>query len=133
MKPEFKYVDVRERPSDFYLTTGKIVMRQSLITQKELEEMYTTAHQQYAQHHILHDCYEYDPTDDGPECETITRILAKHPFYKPGQEKHDIALWRVLNRTALLLYSQGYDTLRSDMQEVVIKRVAAGFVVRGQA
>ena len=79
------------------------------------------------------DVLEYDSAEDGPECETITRILAKHPLYKPGQEKHDIALWRVLNRAALLLYAQGYDTLRSDMQEVVIKRVAAGFVVRGQA
>jgi hypothetical protein len=81
----------------------------------------------------LSSVYTYDVADDGPECETITRILAKHPLYKPGQEKHDIALWRVLNRAALLLYSQQYDMLSSDMQEMVIKRVAAGFVARGQA
>jgi hypothetical protein len=31
--------------------------------------------------------YGYDPTNDGPECETITRILAKHPAYKAGAEK----------------------------------------------
>ena len=23
--------------------------------------------------------YDYDPADDGPECEVITRILASHP------------------------------------------------------
>ena len=38
-----------------------------------------SVHQEYAQRHILHDVYEYDPTDDGPECEVITRILASHP------------------------------------------------------
>ena len=91
------------------------------------------AHEIYDRRHSMNTVYGYDVANDGPECETITRILAKHPLYKPGQEKHDIALWRVLNRAALLLYSQGYDTLRSDMQEVVIKRVAAGFVVRGEA
>ncbi len=92
-----------------------------------------SAHEDHYWRTSLSNIYTYDTTDDGPECETITRVLAKHPLYKPGQEKHDIALWRVLNRAAILLYAQGYDTLRSDMQEVVIKRVAAGFVVRGQA
>jgi len=31
--------------------------------------------------------YLYDPTDDGPECEIITRILARHFTYSPGVEK----------------------------------------------
>ncbi len=92
-----------------------------------------TGHMKYFMGLSLYNVLVYDAADDGPECETITRILAKHPLYKPGQEKHDIALWRVLNRAALLLYSQAYDMLRSDMQEAVIKRAAAGFVVRGQA
>ncbi len=36
--------------------------------------------------------YDYDPTDDGPECEVITRILARHPRYVPGVEKRAIFL-----------------------------------------
>lgn len=31
--------------------------------------------------------YQYDPTDDGPEVEVITRILANHPAYIPGFER----------------------------------------------
>jgi len=34
------------------------------------------------------DVYVYDPTDDGPECEVITRILAAHPFFIPGEERN---------------------------------------------
>lgn len=33
--------------------------------------------------------YSYDPADDGPECEVITRILASHPLYIPGMERPD--------------------------------------------
>lgn len=36
--------------------------------------------------------YDYDPTDDGPECEVITRILASHPRYAPGVEKRALRL-----------------------------------------
>jgi hypothetical protein len=49
--------------------------------------------------------YEYDPTDDGPECETITRILAKHPVYVLGRERKDIALEFTLDIAAQMLYS----------------------------
>ena len=31
--------------------------------------------------------YQYDCAEDGPECEVITRILARHPIYVPGEEK----------------------------------------------
>lgn len=31
--------------------------------------------------------YIYDPTEDGPECEIINRILARHFTYAPGVEK----------------------------------------------
>ena len=34
--------------------------------------------------------YDYDPTNDGPECEVITRILASHPLYAVGIEKQMI-------------------------------------------
>lgn len=37
-----------------------------------------TAHQEF-QFGLFNGVYEYDPADDGPECEVITRILAAHP------------------------------------------------------
>ena len=43
-----------------------------------------SVHQEYTQRHVLHDVYEYDPTDDGPEIEIITRILASHPALDPA-------------------------------------------------
>jgi len=38
-----------------------------------------TAHRIYWERNNCHLVYEYDPTDDGPEVEIITRILASHP------------------------------------------------------
>jgi len=45
-----------------------------------------TAHRHYWERHNCPHVYEYDPTDDGPEVEAITRILASHPLLDP--------LWR---------------------------------------
>ena len=39
-----------------------------------------TAHEQYAKHRLFPGIYDYDPADNGPECEIITRILASHPW-----------------------------------------------------
>jgi hypothetical protein len=38
-----------------------------------------TAHQEFWERHNCAEVYQYDPTDDGPECEQLTRILATHP------------------------------------------------------
>lgn len=44
-----------------------------------------TAHEFYWQHNVFGwGVYQYDPTDDGPECEIITRIFANHPFGSSG-------------------------------------------------
>lgn len=45
-----------------------------------------TVHQEHAERHLLHDVYEYDPTDDGPEVELITRILAADWYYEINKE-----------------------------------------------
>lgn len=42
--------------------------------------------------------YDYNPTDDGPECEVITRILANHPRYVPGVEKRALRLSLLTSR-----------------------------------
>ena len=38
-----------------------------------------SVHQQYWETHHNPYVYEYDPADNGPEVEAITRILASHP------------------------------------------------------
>jgi hypothetical protein len=42
-----------------------------------------TVHRAYWEQHNCAPVYEYDPTDDGPECEAITHILAAHPQQDP--------------------------------------------------
>jgi hypothetical protein len=36
--PEIRYVDIHDRPSDYYLRTGNIVTFRRLMTQEELEQ-----------------------------------------------------------------------------------------------
>jgi hypothetical protein len=50
--------------------------------------------------------YYYDPTDDGPECEVITRILARHPLYVAGIEKQ-----MIFDERLRLIRSYGWRTL----------------------
>lgn len=38
-----------------------------------------TAHQEYFYEQPISYVYVYDPAEDGPECEVITRILAAYP------------------------------------------------------
>jgi hypothetical protein len=42
-----------------------------------------SAHRAYWEQHNCAQVYEYDPTDDGPECEAITRIIAHFPHLDP--------------------------------------------------
>ena len=39
----------------------------------------SSAHWAYLMNQPMREVYDYDPADDGPECEVITRILASHP------------------------------------------------------
>lgn len=39
-----------------------------------------TAHREHWEQHNNTSIYQYDITDDGPEAEAITRILASHPW-----------------------------------------------------
>ena len=52
--------------------------------------VFDSAHMQYVFYNdplVARQIYEYDSASDGPECEVITRILARHPRYVPGVEK----------------------------------------------
>jgi hypothetical protein len=37
--PKLRYIDIRERPSDYYLRTGGIVLMRQWINREELEQM----------------------------------------------------------------------------------------------
>ena len=47
-----------------------------------------TAHEVYRDRQMCRFVYEYDPTDDGPECEIITRITAHHTTLDPVIAAH---------------------------------------------
>ena len=54
----------------------------------QFDDVFDTAHSDYVLSHQL-GVYDYDPADDGPECEVITRILATHrlvPMFVIGKE-----------------------------------------------
>jgi hypothetical protein len=68
--------------------------------------------------------YVYDPADDGPECETITRILARHPLYVPGLEKQATKVSRHLDAAALALHGKPFAKIGEDRRTIVRERVA---------
>lgn len=55
--------------------------------------------------------FTYDPADDGPECETITRVLAHHPLYKAGAERHFLRASVNVNTAARILFQREYAQL----------------------
>ena len=75
--------------------------------------------------------YDYDPTEDGPECEVITRILAAHPHYRSGGEKRSIEQTRLLDRTSLLFYERRYDELGNEARDRVRTCVMKYLEIRG--
>jgi hypothetical protein len=77
--------------------------------------------------------YDYDPTDDGPECEVITRILAKHPLYMPGAEKKAIHFSRILEVAALALHHRPFSNLRAEEQAIIRSKVARTMAAKGLA
>lgn len=48
-------------------------------------------HRAYWEHYSNPYVYEYDPTDDGPEVEIITRILAADWYYEIVKEHSETA------------------------------------------
>ena len=75
--------------------------------------------------------YDYDSTDDGPECEVITRILAAYPRYRAGEERRSIESTRLLDRTSLLFYERQYDELGSKERDVVNQCVTKYIEMKG--
>jgi len=84
----------------------------------------TTGHEQHFFWGNFAHVYVYDPADDGPECETITRILARHPLYVPGLEKQAIRVSRHLDAAALALYGEPFAKIGEDRRTTVRERVA---------
>lgn len=46
-----------------------------------------SVHEEYDIYNDLGGLYAYDPTNDGPECEIITRILAADWYYEIDRER----------------------------------------------
>lgn len=68
--------------------------------------------------------YDYDPADDGPECEIVTRILAQHPLYVAGVEKRAIRYSRLLDCAALVLFQHPFADIGEDARMFIRNRVA---------
>lgn len=90
-----------------------------------------TAHEFYAVQHLLHDVYQYDPTDDGPECEIITRHIAKQVFYVPGAEAQAIEFSMMLDAGAQIIYRTPFATLGDNQQAQVRSEVARKYAALG--
>lgn len=71
----------------------------------------------------MSDVYEYDPAENGPECEVITQILARHPLYIPGRERSSLQETRLLDAESLKLYHKRYAKLGAYGREKVRCRV----------
>lgn len=66
--------------------------------------------------------YDYDPADDGPECEVITRVLAHHPLYRPGKEAEHLKLSTFVDATAKYLF--GWEYAECNQAEKAVIRLA---------
>ena len=76
--------------------------------------------------------YTYDPAEDGPECEVITRILAHHPLYIPGRERDIIRKGRLMDLLALHLYQKSYAKLAEQQRYAVLRALAERAVHTGK-
>jgi hypothetical protein len=93
----------------------------------------SSAHQTYVSNRSLLGVYEYDPAEDGPECEIITRILAKHPLYRVGTEKRALHKSLMLDRASIIAYGRLFKHIGANAQAYVIKRVANYCATKGLA
>jgi hypothetical protein len=94
------------------------------MTLKSTPPLFTTAHMVHFLNLPASGVYVYDPADDGPECEVITRILARHPLYVPSLEKQAIKVSRHLDAAALALYGKPFAKIGEDRRTIVRERVA---------
>jgi hypothetical protein len=76
--------------------------------------------------------YSYDRADDGPECEVITRISAKHPHYfefMNGTEKRALEYSRYLDAASLVLLEKHFADLgyydQNAVRQIVARKVSA--------
>lgn len=72
---------------------------------------------------VVDPVYEYDPADDGPEAEAITRILASHALYAPGKEGELLKFQHFVDDAARALFNKRYGRLGKKRQETVRKFV----------
>jgi hypothetical protein len=69
--------------------------------------------------------YNYDAANDGPECEAITRILARHTLYTPGKEGELLRFEHFVDRVARHLFGKRYSLLGTERKEKVRAKVVA--------
>jgi hypothetical protein len=93
----------------------------------------TSVHREYWERHHLADVYEYCPADDGPECEIITRILARYPLYIPGMERRTLLSSRMLDIAAVVQFSQPFKDLTENQRTLVRNHVARAYLAQGLA
>lgn len=94
------------------------------MTPESMPPLFPTAHMTHFLNMPVSGVYVYDPADDGPECETITRILARHPLYVPGLEKQATKVSRHLDAAALALHGKPFAKIGEDRRTIVRERVA---------
>lgn len=94
------------------------------MTPETMPPLFHTAHMIHFLNRPLGEIYVYDPADDGPECEVITRILAGHPSYISGTEKQTIQYSRYLDVAALVLYNTSFAELSAERQAIVRQRIS---------
>lgn len=92
-----------------------------------------TGHEAYHRLEQSISVYEYDSADNGPECEVITRILAKHSLYVIEAEKKVFHVNRYFEAAALVLFGKSFDKLTVEHSTIVRNRVTATLVARGLA
>lgn len=78
-----------------------------------------SVHAEYVFWHGMPAVYEYNRADDGLECEVITRILARHPLYIPGEEKRRLRMMRSLDAVSLITYHKLFRELTVPVQSEV--------------
>ena len=103
------------------------------MTPETMPSLAHTAHMIHFLNLPVSNVFIYDPAADGPECEVITRILAHHPFYRPGVEKRRVRMSRMLDHAALVLFQKHFDDIGPSFRSYVVKRVAKYCAAKGLA
>lgn len=93
------------------------------MTPKTMPALIHTGHRLHFLNLPVNNVFIYNPTEDGPECEVITRILAKHSLYIPGMERRAIAVSRCLELISLLRYKKSFALLNTDQNAAVHRAV----------